>query len=175
MKQLLINKRGQFLSVLILVITIFIVGITLFFLNHLNKQIYDKFDTTFEATPTLNNTEAHLAVQKFQGVEGSRIWDYAFLAIFIGMFIQMLMFSFASRTNIAFFWIFTLLGVVVLVVGTILSNIWQTMAEQSEFVVTLARFPITNIILGSYYPTIISGIIFLGMIVLFGKFPGQEK
>jgi hypothetical protein len=175
MKKILKNKQGQFLSVLILVITLFVVGITLFFLNHVNKQIYDKFDETFKAEPTLNNTEAHLAVQKFQGVEGSKIWDYAFLAIFIGMFIQMLMFSFASRTNIAFFWVFTLLGVVVLVVGTILSNIWQTMASNTEFVVTLARFPITNMILGSYYPTIISGIIFLGMIILFGKFPGQER
>lgn len=174
MKTILKNKKGQFLSVLTLVIFVFATGIALFFLNHINKQIYDKFDTTFEATPTLNNTEAHLAVQKFQGVEGSRIWDYAFLAIFIGMFIQMLMFSFASRTNIAFFWIFTLLGVVVLVVGTILSNIWQTMASNTEFAVTLLRFPITNMVLGSYYPTIISGIIFLGMIILFGKFPGQE-
>lgn len=174
MKSLLRNKEGQFLSVLTLVITIFVVGITLFFLNHLNKQIYDKFDTTFESQPSLNNSEAHLAVQKFQGIEGSKIWDYAFLAIFIGMFIQMLIFSFASKTNIVFFWLFVLLGIIVLIIGTALSNIWQEMASQAEFATTLLRFPIMNTILGSYYPTIITGIMFFGMIVLFGKFPGNE-
>ena len=86
----------------------------------------------------------------------------------------MLIFSFATKTNIAFFWIFILLGIVILIVGVVLSNIWQETASQSEFAETILRFPITNAILGTYYPTVIVAILFLGMIILFGKFPGQE-
>lgn len=169
------NKKAQALSMILLVISIFIVGIILFFMNHLNKAVYDKFDEYFENDPDLNNTEAHQATERLQSVEGSNIWDYSFLAIFIGLLIQMLLFSFASRTNVAFFWIFVIIALIVLTIGTGLSNIWQEMSTQAEFAVTLTRFPITNTILGTYYPTIITGLIFLGMIILFGKFPGQQE
>ena len=174
-RSLIKNKKGQFVSVILLVITVFVVGITVFFLNHLNKDIYDKFDNTFEKDAQLNNSEAHIAVQKFQRIEGSNIWDYAFLAIFIGMLIQMLLFSFASRTNVAFFWVFVIIGMIVLMIGVGLSNIWQEMSSKAEFTETIVRFPITNTILGTYYPTIITGILFLGLIILFGKFPGQQE
>ena len=169
------SKKGQALSMILLVVTIFVVGIILFFMNHLNKQVYDSFDEYFENDADLNNTEAHQTVETLQGVEGSTIWDYAFLAIFIGMMLQMILFSFASRTNVAFFWIFVILGMIILTIGTALSNMWQDISSNVEFSETILRFPITHTILGTYYPTIITGITFLGMIILFGKFPGQQE
>lgn len=175
MKTLIQNKKGQLVSIILVVITLFIIGIILFFFNHMNKQVYDSLDEYFEGNADLNNTEAHTAVEDLQGVEGSNIWDYAFLAIFIGMMIQMLLFSFASRQNVAFFWLFVVMGILVLIIGTALSNVWQEMAANPEFATTLTRFTITNTILGTYYPTIITGIMFLGLIILFGKFPGQQE
>lgn len=169
------NKKGQFLSILVLVITVFIIAIILLFLNHLNKKVYDQFDEYFDDSNTFNGTEAHQVVNDLQGVEGGQIWDYAFLAIFIGMIIQMIMLSFASRTNIAFFWIFVILGFIVLTVGVMLSNTWQELASNPTFAETILRFPIMNGILGSYYPLMITGIMFLGMLILFGKFPGQQE
>ena len=142
-------------------------------MNHLNEKVYTSLDEYMEDSP-YNQTEAHQATEDFQEIERSHIWDYVFLAIFIGLMIQMLIFSFATKTNIAFFWIFILLGIVILIVGVVLSNIWQETASQSEFAETILRFPITNAILGTYYPTVIVAILFLGMIILFGKFPGQE-
>lgn len=58
--------------------------------------------------------------------------------------------------------------------GVMLSNIWQEAAADPEFAVTLTRFPITNAILGSYFPLIVTGIIVLAMLFIFGKPPGQE-
>jgi hypothetical protein len=171
----MMNKRGQIAGVILAVVTLFTIGIILLFMNHLNKQVYDKFDTYMENTPKYNGTEAHDVVVKLQDVEGSRIWDYVFLAVFIGMFIQMIVLAFASRTNVLFFWIYALLSMIILIIGTVLSNIWQEIASQPEFATTMTRFTITNTILGSYYPTIITGFIFLGMIFIFGKFPGQTE
>jgi len=165
------NKKGQFASILLAVITIFIIAIILLFFNHLNKQVYDSLDEYLEDSE-YDNTESHQITEKLQEIEGSRIWDYVFLAAFMGIMIQMIVLSFASKTNVAFFWIFVLLGIIILVVGTILSNIWQEIAINPEFSETIARFTITNTILGSYYPTIITGIFFLGLIIIFGKFPG---
>jgi len=169
------DKKGQLVSAVLAVVTIFIIGIILFFFNHLNKQVYDSLDGYLESKPDLNQSEAHTATQDLQDIEGSRIWDYAFLAIFIGVMIQMAILSFASRTNVAFFWIFVLLGLVILIIGTVLSNIWQEVASNPEFTETITRFTITNTILGTYYPTIITGIFFLLLIFIFGKFPGQEQ
>lgn len=139
----------------------------------MNKQIYDELDEYFEDSD-YNNTEAHLAVQDLQELEGSNMWDYAFLAIFIGVIIQMLLFSFATRINVAFFWIYAVVGVVVLIVGVMLSNVWQEIAANPEFATTITRFPITNMLLGSYYPVAVVGMLFLGMIALFGKPPGSS-
>ncbi len=152
---------------------IFIVGIILLFFNRLNENLYSELDEYFEKSDR-NQSEAHLATKSLLEIERSNIWDWVFLAIFIGLMMQMLIFSFASRTNIAFFWIFVLLGLIILIIGVVLSNVWQEFAEVSTFSETILRFPITNTLLGTYFPMAIVAILFLGMIVMFGKFPGQE-
>ena len=171
----MMHKKGQIAGVILAVVTIFVIAIILLFMNHLNKTVYDKFDEYMEDDASLNNTEAHIVVEKLQDVEGGHIWDYAFLAIFIGMLIQMIVLAFASRTNVLFFWIYVLLGIIILIVGTVLSNIWQEVASNPVFAESILRFPITNTILGSYYPTFITGFLFFGMIFIFGKFPGQTE
>jgi len=167
------NKKAQFESILLVVITIFILAVILFFFSHLNSEIYDKFDTYLEGNPDYNNTEAHQAIQEIKSIEQSNIWDYAFLAIFIGLIIQIVMFSFATRINIAFFWILIIVDLPILIVGVVLSNIWQELAANTEFVVTIARFPITNFLLGTYYPIAVTFLMFIASIILFGKRPEQ--
>ena len=171
----MLSKKAQLGSIIIVIVSLFIVGIILLFMNHLNEKIYTSLDEYMEEDSDLNQTEAHQTVEKLQSIEQSHIWDYVFLAVFIGLMIQMLILSFATKINIAFFWIFILVGLVILVVGVMLSNIWQETAENPEFATTLLRFPITNALLGSYFPMVVVVIMFLGMIILFGKFPGQER
>lgn len=170
----MINKRGQFESILIVVITIFVLAVILFFFNHLNSEIYDKFDDYLEGNEKFNETEAHVAIQDIKSVEQSNIWDWAFLAIFIGLIIQIVMFSFATQINIAFYWIMIIIDLPILIVGVVLSNVWQELAANSVFTTTITRFPITNLLLGTYYPIAITIIIFIGSIVLFGKRPNQQ-
>jgi len=169
MEPLLKNKKGQFQSTLLAIVSIFILGVILFFFNHMNYQIYDKFDDYLEGNPTYNNTEAHIAIQDIKNVEGSRIWDYAFLAIFIGLIIQIVLFSFATRINIAFYWILILVDIPILIVGVVLSNVWQELVSNPEFSTTITRFPITDFLLGTYFPIAVTIFIFISSIVLFGK------
>ncbi len=176
MRSLLIkNKKAQFESVLIAVVMIFIVAIVLLFLNRLNTEFYGSLEGYLEENPDYNNSEAHETVKDLKEIEESRIWDYVFLAIYAGLMIQMMVLSFASRTNTVFFWIFALLGIIILIVGTILSNVWQEIAVNPEFAETITRFTITDTLLGTYFPTVITIIIFFTMIIIFGKFPGQQE
>ena len=167
------NKRGQFESVLLAIISIFVVGIILFFFNHLNNKLYSSFDDYFNTSESLNNSEAHQTVLKIQSVENS-VWDYAFLAIFIGLMLNLVIFSFATRISIAFYWIFAVLGIIIFITGLMMSNIWQEMVSNPEFAGTVARFPITNTLLGTYFPTLIVFVLMIFMIVLFGKPPGAQ-
>ena len=157
------------------VVLIFITAVILIFTNHVNEKIYGELEEKFEADPSLNATTAHEALQTIHDIEKGSTWDWVFLAIFIGLNIQMLVLSFASRSNAAFFWIFVVLGLIILIIAVILSNTWQTLAENAEFSTTITRFPITNSLLGSKFPMIIMGITYLFMITLFGKFPGQQE
>ena len=83
-------------------------------------------------------------------------------------------FSYQTPINPIFFWISVILAMFWLFVGTLLSNLWQGIAEQPQLADTIARFPIMNAILGSYYPTIVTFILIIGMILLFGKPIGGE-
>lgn len=164
------NKKAQFESKLLAIIVIVIIGIILLFFNRLNNELYDSLDDWMNDSVDFNNSEARDALTDIQTVENS-IWDYAFLAIYLGIIIQIILFSFATRINMAFYWIMVLLDIPLLVVGVILSNIWQEIASNPEFAVTITRFPITNTLLGTYYPIGVVFIIFISSIILFGKRP----
>ena len=163
----MMNKKGQFESKVYAIILIFVVGILFFFLSHLNQQIYDELNEYI--SDDYGNTSADIALDKIQTMEESNIWDYGFLAIFVGILISLLLFGFASRINVAFYWIFVILGMIILVVGTVLSNTWQSLAGNSEFATTILRFPITNAILGNYFPMMVTGLIFITLVIMFGK------
>ena len=167
------NKRGQFEDGLYAVVIIVVIGIILFFFNHLNHELYQSFDSNFADSDEYNTSEIRDTSKRFVELEESNMWDWAFLAIYFGIIIQMLILSFATRINIAFFWIYVLTSIIILIVGVVLSNVWIELSENPTFVDTIQRFPITNMILGNYFPVVVLALIFLVIILLFGKPPGN--
>lgn len=163
------NKKAQFETKLLAIVLIVVIGILLLFFNRLNIELYGGLDEWLNESDT-NYTEAVETLDKIQRVENS-IWDWVFLAIYIGFIIQVILFSFATRINVAFFWVMVILDIPILLTGVILSNIWQEIAVNPEFTSTIARFPITNTLLGTYYPVGVTFIIFITSIILFGKRP----
>lgn len=168
---MLMNKKAQFEDKLLAIIMIFIIGVILLFFNVLNDKLYTSLDDNLNNSAKLNDSAARDALTKIHTVDNS-IWDWVFLAIFAGLIIQIILFSFATRANLAFYWILLLLDFPILIVGVVLSNIWQTIAIDPVMAESILRFPITNMLLGTYYPMITVIIIFLSSIILFGKRPG---
>ena len=168
------NKKGDIQSFLFVIVTLFGIGILIFFMSHILGTMYGEIDNIFQANE-FNDTEAHQTIQEINSVEQGGVWDYAFLGIFI-MYIMVLGFTaFSTRISPIFFWFYTILVMVGLFVATIVSNTWQAMASESTFAVTIARFPITNAILGTYYPTAVTVIAAIFMILLFGKPIGENQ
>lgn len=170
---MIMNKKGQFESMLLAIVLIVSVGIIIFFMNHVNSKLYTSLDDYFDASGKYKGTEIANLTQEYVDKETSSTWDYVFLAIFLGVIIQIVIFSFATRINVAFFWLLIIFDIPIMVAGIILSNIWQDVVANPEFVTTIARFPITNALLGTYFPVVIVFMIFISSIILFGKRPGE--
>lgn len=178
MKPLLKSQKTEFESTLLVVIMLVATGVIIVFMSHVNHMFYSKMEKYLAGHEKYNNTEAHRVAQDIVRVEESSMWDYASLFILMGLIANMLIFSFATRISPVFFWLFVLMSTTIVFTAVILSNIWQTWSANPEFAETIQRFPITNALLGNYLVPIALGVIFLGLIVLFGKMPpelGGEK
>jgi len=166
------DKKADFASILFGVVILFVIGIIFFFVSHFNQEIFSELESEFETD--YNNTESMTVLTTWQESD-QEVWDYAFLGIFFGVLIALGLTAYAIRISPIFYWIYGLMSLFVLVTGVIVSNVWQEAVANPEFVTTLARFPITNAILGSYYPLVVVAIIMIAMIVIFGKPFGREE
>ncbi len=156
------------------VISIFILGLIIFFISHLRNTLYTEFDDYFNSTSDFNDSEARTALSKINTVENA-LWDWVFLAVFAAVMLNMIIFSFATRISLAFYWLFAILGIVILIVGTTLSAMWQETASNPAFAETLTNFPVMNLMLGNYFPMMVVLLLFVMMIILFGKRTGGDR
>lgn len=163
------RQRGDIPSIIYFVVAIFVVGVIIFMASHVNLQIYQSLDKQLASNPTTNNTQALTSLQTIEATEGGHIWDYAFLGIFLGILLVLGLTGYSVRISPVFYWVYGVLSMLVLLIGVLLSNTWQAMAADPQFTATVARFPIMNFVLGTYYPTIVLGAVILVMILLFSK------
>ena len=168
------RKKADFASIVFAVILLFVIAVVFFFIQHFNDLIYTELQASFNTTVggATNYSEAVNVLTEVREIDRV-VWDYAFLAIFMGIFIVLGLTAYAVRISPIFYWIYGIMSLTVLATGVMLSNIWQDMINDPEFAVTLTRFTITNTVLSSYYPMIVVAIIMLAMILLFGKPAGQ--
>lgn len=168
------NKKGQFASYILVVVIIFIFAIVIFFANHLNNQIYTALGDRLNENSSINSTGASDAIGKIQTVDNS-VWDLAFMGLLIGIVIQLVILSYSTRISAVFYFLYAIVSMITLILGVIVSNIWQELASNPEFATTITRFPITDAVLGSNFPLIVAAFIMLGIILLFGKRPGGNN
>lgn len=163
------NKKGSDIpSILFTIILIFSIGITVVMISFLALSLYEGLQTTINDNLGLGASEANKTLATVIKFEKSQ-WDYFFLAIVIGYVMSLVTLAFTTPTNPWFFAIFVVFSSIGLFVGVALSNTWQAFAEAPALVSTVDRFPITDLLLGNFYPLFVTMMIVLVMIMLFGK------
>ncbi len=167
------NKKGQTQTFIFVVVSVFAVAIVLFFLNHLFDAVYTELDVYFEDSE-YNNTEAHTALQEYQTATNS-VWDYVFLGVTMSYILLLVLTAFATRISAVFYFVYVIISLTGLLIGTILSNTWQKISESPEFATTITRFPITDTILGTYYPIFMMVALVIFLVILFGKPSGGSQ
>ena len=164
------NKKGDIASLIYVVIVIFCIGFVVILANKLNHKIFDAEETIFNNSVELNNSAAIPAIQKIRNVDDTA-WDYAFLGIYVAVMLGLGMTAYAQRINIAFFWVYIIMSLVVLMLGVAMSNAWQTAVESDALSDVVVRFPITNFLLGTYAPLVVTALIMVTALLLFAKPP----
>jgi len=164
------NKRADIASAFYIVIFIAVVGISLLLITNLNVRLFQGLNEELNVTK-YNSTTGYATSVQFYNTYNSRIWDWAFFGIFMGCLIAIGLSAWAVRISPIFYWVYGALSLFVLITGVILSNLWQDLAANPEFATTITNFPITNSLLGTYFPMVVTGIIVIFMILLFGKPP----
>lgn len=162
------NKKGDFQSLVYLVVAVFIAGILMFFFSHFNSALLSAVNS--EINNTYQNTTALTALDKIQ-TWNSNIWDWAFLLLFIGHIMALCATAWFVRISPVFFWVFVFAALFCMVLGVLVSNVWQDMTMDIAFAETLSQFPKTNWILGSKFALIEAAIIAISLIFLFSKPP----
>ena len=164
------NKKGDIPSLIYAISVLFAIGVILFFFSHIFGSFYTEFDNYFAEQERYNNTEVHDTIKEIESVEkDSRIWDYGFLAFYVSYILILGFTAFSTRISPIFYWVYVIVAMLGLFLGTMLSNMWQEIAIQPTFVETITRFPITNALLGTYYPTAVTVLIVIFIILIFGK------
>ncbi len=166
------NKKADIISIIYVVMFLFIIGIIFLTVSHLNNEIFMEINSSI--SPQVNHSTP-VETMNTLIYSNTNAWDYAFLGIFLGSLIALGLTAYAIRISPVFYWVYGLMSIIVLVLGTILSNAWQDMSDAGELSTTITNFPITDALLGSYYPLIVTVIIILSMVILFGKPPGQQE
>jgi len=167
------NKRGDIESIIYTIVILFIAGFILVFLSMFALDIYGRLGEGLDAAG-YNNTEARDAIITVEGYENS-IWDYVFLAIAISYTISLMILAYSTQTNPIYYVIYGLIASFGFIVAVVFANIWEKLAEAPQMVETIARFPITNLILDNYFPLFITVIILSVMVLLFGKYVGAGE
>lgn len=164
------NKRGDVQSIIFAIAIISTIGFLLFFFSLVFDKVYESLEDELSDNPNINATVAVEALGNIRGVEQSA-WDYAFLAIAVFYVIAVGVFGFTQRTSPVFFWISVILSILGLFIGVALGSVWQEMAASTDptMVAAVARFPIMDTLLGTYYPTFATFIILVGLVTLYGK------
>jgi len=166
------NKKGDIPSLFYAIAVLFLTGFIIVFFSHFTFDIYDKLEDRLDGMG-YSNTSADNAINTAQTWENS-IWDYVFLSIAIAYFLSLLVLAFFSNINALFYFIYGIMASLGMIVAVALANLWEKLAEAQAMQTTIARFPITNLLLDNYFPIFVTVIILSVMVLLFGKFSGSR-
>lgn len=102
------------------------------------------------------------------GLRAANRLDYVVFGLFIGLVLAILITGWFVGGNPLFMFIYILVSVMAVILGAVLSNVWETTTSMVIFGATIAAFPLTNNLM-TYLPLILAIIGILGTIVMFGK------
>lgn len=169
MESILKNKKAHGLDTILAVATIF--GLAIFCL--VITYTYSQVVLTVRNNTIFNETEQAIdAMVVIEEVNNN--WDYIILAIFIGFAMAMAILGYFIDVNTIFFPFFIIVMLIGVIISSVLSYVWDNIADTSIFTAVKATsFPITTHLMNNLiiYYIIIAAI---ALVATYAKTGGGE-
>lgn len=94
--------------------------------------------------------------------------DYVVFALFIGLSLALIITGYLIGGHPIFMIIYTFFIIIGVVIGAVLSNVFETISSHSTFLATVASFALTSHLM-AYLPIYMAVVGFMGMIAMFAK------
>lgn len=161
-KSLLKNKRGTMEDVIFIAIIAAVFAIFILVMAYITPQISDKLRGT-----EINNSAAARTALDYSDTFAARL-NSVFLIVFVGLIMGMLVSAFLIEAHPIFIPIFIFFLGFAVVAGVVMSNVYESFSDSTEFAATAAQNTYVTAILDNYVLIIIVvGV--LSMILTFGK------
>jgi len=157
------NKKGDFQSVVILIMVIFVVAIAAIIFSKVFLMITSELKTQ----PEFSNT----TIDTIELVEDRTIPLLDFLIFFslIALMIGLIISSIYIDVHPALIVIFIIALIIAIFLGGQIANIYSEITTNSELSATSEQFNFSNAILGQHFPIIIAVVGMIIIVILYGK------
>lgn len=162
----MMGNKGSVLDLFFVMVSIFVVGITILVGRFLWTEISPELTSHFTSTTA---TSVVTTV-----TSGFAIMDYVFMFMAVGSGVGIIILAYVVDFHPIFIFFTIILLVFAILVAPSLSNVFDEIGSTSELSDTLALYPMMDTFM-SNYPLFIMVIGFLLMIVMYGKAGGVSR
>jgi len=157
------NKRGDFTTIIIMVALILglAIGSIIFYkvFNDISDQLKEVPNFSNNTIDTINTAQT----------SAPKLLDFFVFFVLISFFIGLIIASIYIDVNPAVVIAFIIALIIAVLLAGQVSNVWESFTGQEQLVSSASEFPLTNMILGSYFPVIILVIGVIVIVILYGK------
>lgn len=146
-------------------VAVFALGIGFLIINFATTTLFNALQNTTEFNVT--NTNAGQALQAVEDNVLTKL-DYVVTGFFIALVLGLVITSWFIGGNPIFMFIYFIVVVIATVVSAILSNVWEAISTNSNFVGSLTGFQVTNHLL-SYLPLYVGVVGVVGIVIMYAK------
>ena len=157
------NKRGDFTTIIILVAIMLglAIGSIIF------SKVFVDITEELKAVPEFSNKSVE-TIETAQ-TQAPKLLDFFVFFVLIAFFIGLIIASIYIDINPAVMIVFIVALVIAVLLAGQISNVFDEFATHPELTSTVSEFPMTSMILGSYFPIIILVVGMVVIVILYGK------
>ena len=168
MRSILRSKKADATDGLMMMITLFFLAVSLLIVGFANSKISNIISTTDGLNST---TTATSAVTQLDLITSTYI-QKGFAILFAFLCIGSLLTSFLVRVHPAFFFIYIITTGVMVILGAILGNVYNTLINNETLIDVASQQTMTNWIM-THIVVIMLAVVAISLIVLFAKVPDE--
>ena len=156
------NKKGSARDIVLVLLILFLFG----FVTVVMNMVYDKYTDTIADKEAFNTTWNVNIESNAQSLLLN--FDYMYIFVLAALGMMVIVSAFWIKTHPLFFFISVLLLVIVVILGSMLSNVFDTAVENPDLAASLTEYTLISFVM-EHLPSIILLIGGILLVVLYAK------